>query len=391
MLRVGALARWSDTSLDWPAMGTTSTVKLASGDVTAERLPHYPVLDALRFVLAFWVAVGHLENIPLFWWMNASTPVGRFVTHAWSSVIFGTPAVIVFFVISGFCIHLPFRDDRRLQIGRYYLRRYTRILIPVAGALCVYRLSGEHLTWLGEHSTLWESPLWSLACEEIYYATYPGLRWLRNRFGWNKVLPVAFVASVGEAATHVHTQTWHTYGPLGTALILLPVWLLGCLLAEQSEGLAAESSLGGIWMWRFLAWLGCWTSEMLHFKGGVSYTQTMLWFGVLAYWWVRKEIAFGKTRAPNRLLAAAGAWSYSLYLVHHEGALLYGRLPVLNLPHLLNWFGAMISSLVFAFCFYLLVERPSHQLARKVKLAATRPVKTGVVQEVQATVVAPET
>jgi peptidoglycan/LPS O-acetylase OafA/YrhL len=173
---------------------------------------------------------------------------------------------------------------------------------------------------LGEHSVLWESPLWSLLCEEIYYAAYPGLRWLRNRFGWRWVLPTAFVASVGVAATNVHTLMWHAFGPFGTATILLPVWLLGCLLAEQSEGLQAASNGAEIWMWRFLAWLGCWTSEMLHFKGGVPYTQTMMWFGILAYFWVRKEIAYGKTRTPNRWLVAAGAWSYSLYLVHHQEA-----------------------------------------------------------------------
>ena len=46
---------------------------------------------------------------------------------------------------------------------------------------------------------------------------------------------------------------------------------------------------------------------------------------------VRKEIAYGKTRTPNHYLVAAGAWSYSLYLVHHEGAVLFGRLPIPNL------------------------------------------------------------
>ena len=68
--------------------------------------------------------IGHYEVFPLFAWMDASTSVGRFITHAWNSVVFGTPAVIVFFVISGFCIHLPFRGERKMEIGRYYLRRY---------------------------------------------------------------------------------------------------------------------------------------------------------------------------------------------------------------------------------------------------------------------------
>jgi len=65
----------------------------------------YAVLDAMRFVLALWVTIGHYEVFPIFAWVDPTTRVGRFLTHAWSSTVFGTPAVIVFFVISGFCIH----------------------------------------------------------------------------------------------------------------------------------------------------------------------------------------------------------------------------------------------------------------------------------------------
>ena len=230
---------------------------------------HYRILDALRFLLAFWVAMGHSGIFPLFAGVDSTAGFGRFLTHAWNTVVFATPAVIVFFVISGFCIHLPFIGDKKLSIWRYYLRRYTRILIPVAGALCVYRLWGQRMVFWGEHSVLWESPLWSLACEEIYYAAYPLLRWARNYFGWKKFLPAAFLAGVGAGLTHPHALGWHAFSPFGTALILLPVWLLGCLLAEQGEAIPIRSSTARIWGWRFLAWLGCWTSEMLHFKVGV--------------------------------------------------------------------------------------------------------------------------
>ena len=334
----------------------------------------YPILDALRFVLALWVAVGHYGPFPLFAGVDTATSFGRFVTHAWQSVVFGTPAVIVFFVISGFCIHLPFRGDKKLAVGRYYLRRYTRILIPVAGALCVYRLSGAKLRFWGEHSILWESPLWSLACEEIYYAAYPLLRLIRNRVGWKVVFSVVFVAGTLTAATHVHSMTWHDFGPFGTALILLPVWLLGSLLAEQSDTLPALDSSKRIWLWRFLIWLGCWVAEMLHFKGGVPYTQTMIWFGVLAYFWVKNELAYGKHHSPNSYLVAAGAWSYSLYLVHVQGMELYWRLPIPNLGYIFSWFGAMAGSLGVAYVFYVLVERPSHRLARKVRVTKTAAV-----------------
>lgn len=335
----------------------------------AENGAHYPVLDALRFVLAFWVAVAHYGNFPLFAGVDAGTRFGRFLVHGWGTVVFGTPAVIVFFVISGFCIHLPFRGDKKLAVGRYYARRYTRILIPVAGALCVYRVAGLKLTFWGEHSILWESPLWSLACEEVYYAAYPLLRVIRKRAGWKVLLPVSLAAGAAMAATHVHSKTWLDFGPLGTALILLPVWLLGCLLAEQSDKLPAMDSTTRIWAWRFAIWLGSWTAEMLHFKGGVPVAQTMPWFGILAYFWVKNEIAYGKLHEPKRFLVAAGAWSYSLYLVHVQGMESLGWLGLPSLGYIFNWVATMTASLAFAYVFYRLVEKPSHQLARKISVA----------------------
>lgn len=337
----------------------------------------YAVLDALRFILALWVAIGHYEVFPLFAGVDTATQFGRFLTHVWSTTVFGTPAVIVFFVISGFCIHLPFRGDKKLPLGRYYLRRYTRILVPVAGALCVYHLTGTKLHFWGERSILWQSMLWSLACEEIYYAAYPLLRLIRNQVGWKVLLPIVFVASTLTAAIHPHWNSWYDFGPFGTSLILLPVWLLGCLLAEQSDTLPALNSKSRIWMWRFAIWFACWATEMLHFKAKVPTTQTMLWFGVLAYFWVKKEIAYSRYVPPNRYLVAAGAWSYSLYLIHAQGPVIFQRLPIPSVGYILNWFGAMSSSLGLSYLFYILVERPSHGLARRITLTGTSGAAAG--------------
>lgn len=344
--------------------------------MSPQRLPtqktgYFPVLDALRFVLAFWVVVGHLGMPLLFGDLTTGTGYWLLLKRGWNTIVFGTPAVIVFFVISGFCIHLPFRGSQRIDVARYYLRRYTRILIPVAAALVVYRLFGRHLTFWGERSILWASPLWSLACEEIYYAMYPLLRWLRNTVSWKVLLPASFFISIPISARHQYAFDWHVFGPFGTAMMLLPVWLLGCLLAEQAELLPSAKSGMTIWIWRFLAWFGSWIAEMVHFKLHISYTITMVWFGILAYFWVRAELAHGKTSAPNRYLVAAGAWSYSLYLVHVQGAELIGLVRLPRLGPVPDWSLAIVSSLVFAYVFYLLVERPSHRLAQKIRVAGS--------------------
>ena len=325
--------------------------------------------------------------IPLFGDTNTGSRYWVLFKHGWATVAYGAPAVITFFVISGFCIHLPFRGSQRIDVPRYYLRRYTRILIPVTGALLVYHAFGQHLTMWGPHSILWESTLWSLACEEIYYAAYPFLRWYRNKFGWKLLLPVSFIVGVGLAATNVNATSWLAFGPFGTAVILLPVWLLGCLLAEQSESLLKSDTKISIWYWRFFAWFGSWVVEMLNFKFHVYGAQTLIWFGILAYFWLRQEIIHSKKNQPNGYLVAAGAWSYSLYLVHPQGAAIPARLHIRNLGLLPNWFLVMFSSLAFAYVFYLLVERPSHHFARKIRVkiptteASQKPVCAEILQE----------
>jgi peptidoglycan/LPS O-acetylase OafA/YrhL len=154
---------------------------------------------------------------------------------------------------------------------------------------------------------------------------------------------------------------------------LLFVLLLGCVLAEQAGTLPALDSAYRIWMWRFAIWLGCWTVEMLHFKGGVPFPQTMVWFGVLAYFWVKNEISYGRSHAPNARLVAAGAWSYSLYLVHTQGLALYGRLGIPTFGYALEWICRMVLALATAYLFYILIERPSHQLARRLSSRRKAP------------------
>jgi peptidoglycan/LPS O-acetylase OafA/YrhL len=330
----------------------------------------YFILDALRFFLAFWVTMGHFSAFPLFAGVDTATKLGRFLEHGWSSIVWGVPAVIGFFVISGFCIHLPFRRDEPLPVGRYYARRYIRILVPVAAAILISRLLGDRQTIIGPHSILWNSVLWSLACEEIYYAVYPLARFIRNRSNWRVLLVPTFLVGAILAALRPEALDGSALGTIEAAVILFPIWLLGCVLAEQSDHLAALDSRWVIWRWRFLAWFGSWVCEMLHFKGKISLTELMLWFGILAYFWIKKELAYSKLHHPWAPLVSAGLWSYSLYLMHPPAFVLFKKLPLPTFGYTLDWCLAMAFMMTVAYFFYLLVERPSHRLARRIMVIA---------------------
>ncbi len=86
--------------------------------------------------------------------------------------------VIVFFVISGFCIHFPFAgSNRRPRLKEFYTRRFLRLLVPVAIAIPLSGLIGVEL------ALFHESILWSLLAELIYYICYPVLRAAQLRTG----------------------------------------------------------------------------------------------------------------------------------------------------------------------------------------------------------------
>src|SRR4051812_46371761 len=166
------------------------------------------------------------------------------VRSGYNGVANGAAAVMVFFVISGFCIHYPFRSSRSIDLLSFYARRHIRILLPVVAAVLIARP-------LGTLPTLWDSILWSLICEEVYYTIYPLLLELRARFGWNVLIGIAAAAAVTIAITLPHRQLcglnafpWYVNWIVG-----LPAWMAGAKLAE-GLGAHAVAARPGILRWR---------------------------------------------------------------------------------------------------------------------------------------------
>ena len=328
----------------------------------------FPIIDGLRFVLASWVAMGHFGVFPLFAWVNENTNVGRVLVHGWSSTIWGPPAVVGFFVISGFCIHLPYRHQETLRIGPYYTRRYIRILIPA----CAFLILSMPAPILGPGSILWNSVLWSLFCEEIYYAFYPLVRVISRRYGWMGLLSGAWVTGASGAVVFRNALDGTFFGTIEIAIILYPVWLMGAFIAEQVDRLPAAVSRYEVWRWRLLAWLGSWACEMAHFKAKLPLGLALLCFGALAFLWIRKEVESGANANPWGFLAAGGLWSYSLYLVHRPAAFLFFSLRLHSFGPVLNWCLLYGFIGVLSYLFYLCIEKPAHKLARKLSSGKAR-------------------
>lgn len=331
-----------------------------------DRLERFNILDCLRAVLATWVTIGHLGVFPL---MGAHPGPGlpHFIDRFLNSTVWGMPAVMAFFVISGFCIHYPMHNGKALSLPQFYARRYLRTLIPVAVVVAILAATRDDIVWKvsSRDWVFFSGTLWSLLCEEIYYALYPLLRAIRQRVGWAPIVVATTIWSIGLASVATPARDWFDIGPLGTAAILYPVWILGCILAEQAAKTKKTVSTRGIWSWRAGAWGAMWVSEALNFHTPVSQVHTMLFVGAIAFLWIRAEINYGRTHAAPGWLRKVGAWSYSLYLVH---PLVFHEFDKMNhgwAQTRLGWIAEFSVALILAYVFFLLIERPAHMMAKQ--------------------------
>jgi len=316
-------------------------------------------ISSLRFVLAFWVVMGHFSP-PILRAHQHSLPL--FVVRAAVNNTFnGAAAVIIFFIISGFCIHFPNRSGLKIRSWRmYFARRYVRILIPMTVAIALSLPLGMRF------GLFTDSILWSLLCEEIYYLLYPGLLALRARWGWRKLMAAAWALSVLVILTNPRAQYYPSYGPALNWALGLPCWLLGCRLAERLGSLSAlPVSVGQIWTWRGGVWALSGVTSVLAFHSPIGYPWTLNLFAVFGAYWIEREIRFYRARGAPKF-EGLGEASYSIYLTHPHCIAFVSRLPISRaLGPWPVWLSVMVCCTGFAAFFYRFVERPSHQLARR--------------------------
>jgi peptidoglycan/LPS O-acetylase OafA/YrhL len=318
-------------------------------------------IDSIRFILAFIVMLSHFDNVyatSLKGSVHLPVKVfGVFLANAFD----GTSAVIAFFIISGFVIHYPCKNGIP-NIASFWLRRFLRILIPLAIIIAV----GSAF----DHPE--KTVTWSLFCELIYYAIYPLL--LKIRLSWKTKFIIAWliaaaVISIGsfhdilallrQSNEHYQGYYWQ-FDNYITWIIGLPCWLLGVLIAENIDQLKSIS-FNKVMMYRLLVFaiscFCCFVKFHLHF----SYILSMNIFALLLYKWIKAEIIYFKNKTPYDLFEKMGKFSYSLYLCHPVVFLLLKRYILLN-----NFTYPLfiLLTILSAYVFYLLVERPSHQLAR---------------------------
>jgi len=299
-------------------------------------------IDSLRGIAALAVVVNHAV-------LHAQLTTTASRTVFWLQTVLrrGDLGVSLFFVISGFCIHLTAASGRQFTALQFWKRRLRRLYPPyfivlvccmamVAFAVhanlhaAILNYPEPRLRYIGldflAHTTMLHGlvpmfdhmggnpPFWSLAREEYYYALYLPLLLLCRRHGFRFVSAAIVLSLVASGILELTGQT-----VLKSALLTVALWsqwLLGMIAVEAYCGrirlplLFTQKTLVPVW-----GALGLLAERIAPPLAG-------LLFGLCFFQLLNWAIGVEKSgRWPeHRLLAwlsGVGVFSYSLYLVHN--------------------------------------------------------------------------
>jgi peptidoglycan/LPS O-acetylase OafA/YrhL len=368
-----------------------------TGSPTSNRLRG---IDALRGAAALGVVFYHaVEQGKNFLPNNLLQHPVRVVQFASS---FGYIGVFLFFVISGFCIHLQWARAKAagvepdIRFGRFWKRRIRRLYPPYIIALLLFLLLtaatvGTNLTHfffydIGMHLLMLHNldphtcytingVFWTLAIEEQLYLAYFLLLFIRMRWGWRVTIAVCLLARLGwivfshvvwlktgfaipvpEAAAS-HWFTW-ALGAIGVeamfGLIKLPGWSRDLRLATLL--IVAASAISS-----YLPYIN--KDTFIHHAG---------WFLIHPFWGVGFFIVVNRTvlaedgwlrqaKLPSLIsvFSTLGIFSYSIYLIHELVIMQSWRWTNPGWLQLANVFVVVIpATIIFAWVFFWFCEKP---------------------------------
>jgi len=361
-------------------------------------------LDGIRGFAAFYVMVGHSRW--LLWegytlgysqhpdqynWLETT------IVHVLSSFRYGHEAVLLFFVLSGFVIHLRYaqylKSDNQHQFDfvPFFLRRLKRIMPPLLLALLLtfiidqiglylklpiyssatpYSSINQNITpnhnWLILGGNLLflmkfyvpvfgtNGPLWSLAYEWWFYMLYPLMYiFLKRSFTISTLIVFSLYLLVSVI-------------PIKNVLLaeifsLYPCWWLGTLLAEIYSG-RSKIKFSTIMPFSLLLFITTLGNLNFSLRGFNDFLWATGFCGIFSFlFWLQ---ANGIKLKLLQIMEPLGKISYSLYVIHMPIIVfLSGLLMHFSDNHSLpqdQWFILLgvIVSIIFAIGAYQLAEKP---------------------------------
>lgn len=303
----------------------------------------------------------------------------------------GTPAVHVFFVLSGFVLVLPFtRPGAARSWAQYYAKRFFRLYLPAWASLAVAvalilmiprTASPLQSPWADMYvidpsvgqvfkdsllmlsaSTI-NTPLWSLKWEVAFSLLLPAyvflaLRW--RRF-WHVKIGAALLLAVVGALQDVD---WLSY---------LPIFAIGAVLGAERERISELTRSWPRFVWFFVAAAGIFlaNAEWISPAQPIPGVEAAVTVGALLIVLLFVSCGPAKKLGDTAVAQWLGRVSFSLYLVHLPIILAaVTLLRSVSLPLALAV--SVAASFAAAELFFRYVEKPAHRLSTAVGRAVER-------------------
>ena len=362
---------------------------------------HSQWIDFLRGASALAVVLYHVRVDLWVGWNAIRAQPDQFSAidkaSAWLSV--GTPfmgsAVMLFFMVSGFCVHFAYAaGGRPFEAGPYARRRFFRIYPPYLAiiavtfiierlALALYTVPGS--SWQTIVKTIFmvqnygfaagqmsaNPSLWSLPVEAELYLAYPLFLWCCANYGFKVTMSSVAIISVGVLLISLQFP-WDSgvFHPDYNFLLFWIIWCGGALLAEMLKRDRLPRWNFGLTALMICLLLIALVADLKRVPVGVHHLLWGAFYFLLMLWGLCKAEALRAVPIwLQKPILSIGVFSYALYLVHFPLFHLLGAMWV-------HQFGAkpanFLVSLVFvalslpvAALFYRWFELPSHTWARK--------------------------
>lgn len=249
---------------------------------------------------------------------------------------FGWAGVAIFFVVSGFCVHLSHQRSKHKELKVFFIRRIFRIVPPYTLALCLFafvvplsRLHGEHAENVRQfvshlflvhnfHEDLAygiNGPFWSIATEFQLYLLYPLLLVAVRRWGWNGALWVTAAIEIGLRTVDLFPQF-----PGNPVLLRAhPIfywfsWSIGAKLADDwLHGRPLFLQSVPVWLFPSLMAVSLFFKPLFTYCFLFIALSTARW---MVAWMSPSSAAPARPRPGSELLRLIGVISFSIYLLH---------------------------------------------------------------------------
>lgn len=373
-------------------------------------------LDSLRGIASMIVVFFHcLISIPIFYLANYKDQYSNVMVKFFSisplhTFWAGNEAVLLFFILSGFVLSLPFLNNKAPSYLTYVIKRFFRIYVPyivvmfISIGVMLVVSNFEHIGTMSEaYNNRWNHPVtlkailayilminyditnvngvvWTLFHEMRISLIFPFLMLIISRFNWIKGLLISlgitmFMFTLFSLWSNLATDGLYSsfIYSCRESVYYTTFFIFGAIFAKcRKEIISYVFSLNSIWKYLLLLISllfinNKWTFSILSYKNA-TLIDFFSCIGILILFSLVLSSKRLERFLTMKLLVFLGRVSYSLYLIH---------IPILMIVSIylskiisinLSLLAVPIVSIPVAWILYKLLELPSMSLGKRLSL-----------------------